>query len=122
MPENNQLTIETQSDSKTIRIGFADLSHDAEQIQGLLQNREAKGVLLNAWNGGVRSRCFYRPNEADGRIADITQTIRKFLAVTSVLGGRAELKVVENEKDIPKKAVDFEEYFKALREESRIFD
>ena len=122
MPESNQSTTKSQSNGKRICIGVTDLSHDVDQIQSLLQAKAGKGILLSAWNCNARLRYFYRPNESDRAMESMTCTIRKFLAITSVLGGRAELKVIENEKDIPKKAADFDAYFTVLREGSKIFD
>ena len=114
-PKSTEQIMQPKND--VIHVGFVDLAHDVEQMATLLQRPSTKGVVLNIWKGSEQGRSLYKPNGKE----DVTQVIRKFLAVISVFGGKADIKSVENEKDIPKNSTDFDGFFEILQEKCQMF-
>ena len=102
-----------------IYVGSDGLEHDVEQIQTILRKPNAKGVVLNVWKSNGESCYLYKPHEAS---EDITKVMRKFLAIISVFGGRAALRAIEDEKNIPQPTTDFDRFFITMRNKSKVFD
>ena len=100
-------------------IGSEGLDHDVEQIKILLQKQDGKGVLLSVCPGNGQDRFFYRP---DNKTEDVSKTVRKFLAITSVFGGQGAVQLIENEKDIPEQSSNLDDFFEVLSGKFKMFE
>jgi len=105
-----------------VSIGNTDLHYDVDRIDHLLKLPNSLGIIMHLSYPNEGIKFVYRPTTPLETEKDVVKTIRQFLGVAAVLQGRLKLTAIKHEKNIPNRAIDFNELYQALIRESVILE
>ena len=105
-----------------VSIGNTDLHYDVDRIEQLLKLPESLGIIMHLSYSNEGKKFVYRPTTPLETEKDVVKTIRQFLGVAAVLQGRLKLTAIKHRKNIPNRAIDFNELYQAFVRESLVME
>ena len=105
-----------------VNIGSTDLHYDVDRIERLLKLPESLGIIMHLSYPNREKKFVYRPTTLLETEKDVVKTIRQFLGVAAVLQGGVKLTAIKHKKNIPNRAIDFNELYQTLVRESLIME